>query len=97
MWRFQSPDRPIVSHAQTLDGWYEPLGFLRKYRADTDPACVINEFVRDREFPDEDPVGKLLYAANTPRTIVGVVENTIVYDQVTRPMIFLSAIHPIIS
>ena len=44
-------------------------------REDTDPVCVINEFVRDRDFPGEDPVGKVLYAAGTPRTIVGVVES----------------------
>jgi predicted permease len=44
-------------------------------RADTDPVCVINRFIQERDFPGEDPVGKLLYAAGGPRTVVGVVEN----------------------
>ncbi len=44
-------------------------------REDSDPVCIINEFVRDRDFPGEDPIGKLLYAAGVPRRVVGVVEN----------------------
>lgn len=44
-------------------------------RAGTDPVCVINRFIQERDFPGEDPVGKLLYAAGEARTVVGVVEN----------------------
>ncbi|MGW8265781.1 MAG: ABC transporter permease [Longimicrobiales bacterium] len=44
-------------------------------RADTGPVCVINQFIQERDFPGEDPVGKLLWAAGEARTIVGVVEN----------------------
>ena len=44
-------------------------------RADTDPVCLINQFVQERDFPGEDPAGKLLYAAGGARTVVGVVEN----------------------
>ena len=44
-------------------------------RADTDPVCVINRFVQERDFPEGNPVGKTLYAAGTPRRIVGVVED----------------------
>ncbi|MFC1661824.1 FtsX-like permease family protein, partial [Gemmatimonadota bacterium] len=45
-------------------------------RADSDPVCVVNEFVQERDFPGENPVGKVIYVAGGPRTIVGVVENT---------------------
>ena len=44
-------------------------------RADSEPVCVINRFLQERDFPGEDPVGKLLYAAQSARTIVGVVED----------------------
>ena len=44
-------------------------------RGDTDLVCLINQFVQERDFPGEDPVGKLLYAAGGARTVVGVVEN----------------------
>jgi len=44
-------------------------------RADSDPVCVINRFIQERDFPEGDPVGKLLYAAGSPRTVVGVVED----------------------
>ncbi len=44
-------------------------------RADTDPVCVINRFVQEREFPEGNPVGKVLYAAGSPRRVVGVVED----------------------
>lgn len=45
-------------------------------REGSDPVCIINEFVRDRDFPGEVPIGKPLYAAGVGRTVVGVVENT---------------------
>lgn len=44
-------------------------------RADTDPVCVINRFVQERDFPEGDPVGKVLRAAGTARRVVGVVED----------------------
>jgi predicted permease len=44
-------------------------------RANADPVCLINRFIQERDFPEEDPVGKVLYAAGGPRTVVGVVEN----------------------
>jgi putative ABC transport system permease protein len=44
-------------------------------RADSEAVCVINQFVRERDFPEGDPIGKLLYAAGEPRRVVGVVEN----------------------
>ena len=53
-------------------------------RADSEPVCVINRFVLERDFPGEDPIGKMLYAAGTGRTVVGVVE-TVPHDAKGSP------------
>jgi putative ABC transport system permease protein len=53
-------------------------------RADSDPVCVINSFVEERDFPGEDPIGKQLYSAGVARTVVGVVE-TVPYDAIGSP------------
>jgi len=47
----------------------------REDRADTEPVCVINRFIQERDFPGESPLGKLLWAAGEARRVVGVVEN----------------------
>jgi putative ABC transport system permease protein len=53
-------------------------------RADSELTCVINRVVAERDFPGEDPIGKQLWAAGAPRTVVGVVE-TVPYDAVGSP------------
>lgn len=53
-------------------------------RADSEQVCVINRFLQERDFPGEDPIGKMIYAAGTGRTVVGVVE-TVPHDAIGSP------------
>jgi len=60
-------------------------------RPDTRPVAMVNEMLADLHWPGGDPIGEEIEFWGETREIVGVVENTIVVDQLTRPMIFLSA------
>ncbi|UCD25108.1 MAG: FtsX-like permease family protein, partial [Gemmatimonadota bacterium] len=66
--------------------------FDQRDRPDTRPVVIVNQMLADRHWPNEDAIGKQLDFWGETREIVGVAENTIVYDQVSRPTFYMSAI-----
>jgi putative ABC transport system permease protein len=91
--------RPLAEYRFILPGYFPAMDIVsvrgRNFdegdRPDTRPVAIVNEMLTELHWPNEDPIGKQVEFWGETREIVGVVENTIVYDQVTRPMIFLSA------
>ncbi len=91
--------RPLAEYRFILPGYFPAMdivsvrgrNFEERDRPDTRPVVIVNEMLAELHWPNEDPIGRQLEFWGETREIVGVVENTIVYDQVTRPMIFLSA------
>jgi len=63
-------------------------------RADSELVCVINRVIAERNFPDENPIGKVLWVAGAERIVVGVVE-TVPYDAIgsPSPQTFISHSH----
>jgi putative ABC transport system permease protein len=91
--------RPLAEYRFILPGFFPSMDivsvrgryFDERDRPDTRPVVIVNEMLAELHWPNEDPIGKQLEFWGEIREIVGVVESTIAYDQVTRPMIYLSA------
>ena len=91
--------RPLAEYRLILPGFLPTMDvvsvrgryFDQRDRPDTRPVVIVNEMLAELHWPNEDPIGKRVEFWGETRDIVGVVENTIVYDQVTRPMIYMSA------
>ncbi len=42
LWSLERPDFPISGYALSTDGWEDPVAFLRRHQADTNPAPLRN-------------------------------------------------------
>jgi putative ABC transport system permease protein len=79
-------------YLQTMDiSSVQGRNFDERDRPDTRSVVIVNEMLANLHWPNEDPIGKQVEFWGGTREIVGIVENTIIYDQVIRPMIFMSA------
>jgi predicted permease len=91
--------RPLAEYCFVLPGYFTTMdivslrgrNFNERDRPDTRPVVLVNEMLAELHWPGDDPIGKQVEFWGETREIVGVVENTIVFDQITRPMIYLSA------
>jgi putative ABC transport system permease protein len=92
--------RPLAEYRFILPGYFAAMDIVsvrgRNFdegdRPDTRPVVIVSEMLAELHWPNQDPIGKQVEFWGETREIVGVVENTIAYDQVTRPMIFMSAL-----
>jgi putative ABC transport system permease protein len=92
--------RPLAEYRFLMPGYLETMDivsaqgryFDERDRPDTRPVVIVNEMLAELHWPNEDPIGKQVEFWGETREIVGVVENTIVYDQLIRPMILMSAL-----
>jgi putative ABC transport system permease protein len=93
-------DLPHVSYTVATTGYMEALGvslksgrlFLPADSATSVPVVIINEALAKRFFPNEDPLGKLMWIGHAqalptspPRTIIGVVGDMLLNNLDSTP------------
>jgi putative ABC transport system permease protein len=92
-------DRPLTEYRTVFPDYFTAMGtpILRgRPFNDQDVSAaplvvIVNQFLAERYWPNDDPIGKQMVLGTEPRTIVGVVRNTLDNGPYPRPMTFVSA------